>query len=214
KDCGLPPPGITSTGFANGDNTATYTCDEGHIPLSGKAEISCLASGLWETDILICQPKDCGPLPLGTLSTGFAKGGTKFPNTATYTCDEGHTPLSGNTEIFCLASGQWLTNVLICQPKDCGLPPPGILSTGFAKGGTTFPNTASYTCYVGHTPFSGKAEISCLASGLWEIDILICKPKDCGLPPPGVLSTGFANGGTTFPYTATYACDEGHTPLS
>ncbi|ESO92226.1 hypothetical protein LOTGIDRAFT_162881 [Lottia gigantea] len=219
KDCGDLPPGTLSTGKGNGrstfPNTANYTCDEGHERVSGKTEISCLASGQWETGVLVCKAKDCGPHPQGILSmVTDLEVGTTYPNIASYTCKEGHERASGQTSIRCLESGQWESDVLVCEPKDCGDLPQGTFSSGIANGGSTFSYTATYTCYEGHPPLSGKAEISCLASGLWETDILRCHTKDCGAVPPGNFSTGTAASGTTYPNKADYTCNEGHEEAS
>ncbi|ESO92262.1 hypothetical protein LOTGIDRAFT_162916 [Lottia gigantea] len=179
KDCGAVPPGNFSTGTAASGTTypneADYTCDEGHEVASGDFSIKCLESGQWDVaNILVCQAKDCGDLPPGTLSTGRVNGGSTFPNTANYTCDEGHERESGKTEISCLASGQWETDVLVCKPKYCGSIPNGFYSYGNAPD-NTFPNKAEFKCMGGFVRVSGKTEISCLASGKWETDVLVCK---------------------------------------
>ncbi|ESO93807.1 hypothetical protein LOTGIDRAFT_153277 [Lottia gigantea] len=86
--------------------------------------------------------KECGPLPQGNSSKGTVNGSTLFPNTASYTCDEGHEPVSGEPEISCLASGKWETDVLVCQlTKDCGSEPLDLVSV---VDGSSSVNSESY----------------------------------------------------------------------
>ncbi|ESO92235.1 hypothetical protein LOTGIDRAFT_233236 [Lottia gigantea] len=150
----------------------------------GKLKCNCLPGTSGE-DCTI----DCGAVPPGNFSTGTAASGTTFPNEADYTCNEGYEVASGDFSIKCLASGQWdVANILVCQAKDCGPPPEGTLSTGTVNGDSTFPNNATYTCDEGNERLSGKTVISCLASGRWETDILVCQPsKKCESLPIDVV---------------------------
>ncbi|ESO98449.1 hypothetical protein LOTGIDRAFT_159256 [Lottia gigantea] len=223
KDCGNPPPGTGSTGIASSGTTYTqtadYTCNKGYVMQSGNLQISCLVTGKWDiANILVCEFKDCGavlPSVPSAMSSGTASSGTTYKSLADYTCNTGYERQSGNIQLECLDTGKWdVANILVCEAKDCGDPPPGTESTGTASSGTTYTDTADYICNEGFVRQSGNSQIECLDTGKWDIaNILVCEPKDCGVPPPGTASTGTASSGTTYTKTASYSCNPRTTRL-
>ncbi len=102
--------------------------------------------------------------------------------------------------------------------------PNGLVST---SSGTTFMNTATYTCDDGYT-LNGVSTRTCQANGTWSLTAPTCDREcfkqnvhdsynlfsllvvDCGSlnnSTNGLVST---SSGTTFMMTATYTCNTGY----
>ncbi|NWT14300.1 APOH protein, partial [Vireo altiloquus] len=65
-----------------------------------------------------------------------------------------------------------------------------------------------YTCRPGFMPNSGQRKYTCLPSGKWAFNTLLCLPKRC--PPPPPLQNGKMDF-EEFQYqsTVTFSCDPG-----
>ena len=125
----------------------------------------------------------CGPPP--SVSNGSFRMPTSitFGGVVTYSCDAGYQ-LSGSATVTCQASGSW-SGIPICTGKSnfiltilttfqydnctvvsCGVPP-DISSGTRTFTGTTFGETAMYSCNNGFA-LAGSVTITCQASGEWE----------------------------------------------
>jgi hypothetical protein len=145
--------------------TATYSCNEGHN-LVGGATRTCQVSGSWSGTMPSCQPVSCpvlDPPDDGTVST---PGGRTYGAVATYMCSTGHNR-NGSATRTCQANGQWSGSAPTCDIVNCGNlsnPMDGTVSTA---GGTTYNQTASYSCAIGHYR-NGNATRTCQANGSWS----------------------------------------------
>ncbi|XP_064387707.1 CUB and sushi domain-containing protein 1-like isoform X3 [Halichondria panicea] len=202
--CGNPPTipngssTFTGTTF---EETATYSCENGYQS-SGSSTVTCQASGSWGT-APTCQPVPCGNPP--TIPNGSRTfTGTTFEETATYSCENGYQ-LSGSSTVTCQANGSWGT-APTCQPVLCGNPPT-IPNGSRTFTGTTFEDTATYSCENGYQS-SGSSTVTCQASGSWGT-APTCQPVPCGNPPT-IPNGSRTFTGTTFEETATYSCENGY----
>ncbi|XP_064386414.1 uncharacterized protein LOC135334960 isoform X1 [Halichondria panicea] len=219
-NCGTPPsvtnasPGTPSPDTTLGENV-TYTCVSGYEVSTGviTATATCMASGVWGP-LPTCSPVDCGSLDAPSNGAVDTSSGTTFMMTATYTCDTGYNIVGSNTTRTCGATALWTPEAPTCAPVDCGplTVPNGQVST---SSGTTFMNTAMYTCDHGYT-LNGASDRTCQvnrtcqANRTWSLTAPTCDPVDCGPlnnTPNGLVST---SSGTTFMMTATYTCNTGY----
>ncbi|XP_064387710.1 sushi, von Willebrand factor type A, EGF and pentraxin domain-containing protein 1-like isoform X5 [Halichondria panicea] len=203
--CGNPPTipngSRTFTGTTFGD-TATYSCENGY-QLSGSSTVTCQASGSWSTASTCSLRVPCGDPP--TIPNGFKTfTGTTFGETATYTCNTGYQ-LLGSSTVTCQASGSWST-APTCSPVPCGNPPT-IPNGSRTFTGTTFEETATYSCENGYQ-LSGSSTVTCQASGSWDT-APTCSPVPCGSPPT-ILNGSRTFNDTIIGETATYICDDGY----
>ncbi len=154
---------------------------------------------------------DCGSLtvPNGQVSTS---SGTTFMNTATYTCDDGYS-LNGASDRTCQANGNWDPTVPTCDREcfiiivncnltytllavDCGpltdAPINGAVDT---PSGTTFMNTATYTCNTGYALVGGTSTMTrtCQGNGMWSgTTSPTCESKDTLLTTPHKMCPSFS----------------------
>ena len=175
--------------------------------------------------------------------------GTTFGRTATYSCDTGYN-LVGDSTRTCQATGEWSGSAPTCQRMlllsnitikyvhnvfllltavDCNAlsdPANGQVSH---TAGTTFEQTATYSCDTGYN-LVGDSTRTCGAAGVWSGSeptcermlllsnmpvkyvhnvFLLSSAVDCNPlsdPANGQVSTN----GTTFGETATYSCNAGY----
>ncbi|XP_064386497.1 sushi, von Willebrand factor type A, EGF and pentraxin domain-containing protein 1-like [Halichondria panicea] len=208
-NCG-PPPSIgngspeTPTSTTLG-GMVTYTCVSGY-EVSTTAMATCMASGMWET-VPTCSPVDCGSLDALSNGAVDTSSGTTFMMTATYTCNTGYN-IVGEATRTCRADTIWTPEAPTCAPVDCGplTVPNGQVST---SSGTTFMNTATYTCDHGYN-LIGVSDRTCQANGAWSLTAPTCDPVDCG--PLNNIANGLVStsSGTTFMMTAIYTCITGY----
>ncbi|XP_064388223.1 sushi, von Willebrand factor type A, EGF and pentraxin domain-containing protein 1-like, partial [Halichondria panicea] len=163
--CGSPPsisngsPG-TPTSIIQG-GTVVYSCNSGY-QLSGSATVVCQDSGNWSPRpncLAICG----SPPSISNGSPGIPTS-TVAGGTVTYTCNNGYQ-LSGSPTVTCQANGSWTARPS-CSPISCGNPPT-IPNGSRTFTGTTFGDTAIYTCNTGYQ-LSGAATMICQASGSWS----------------------------------------------
>ncbi|KAH3851527.1 hypothetical protein DPMN_094009 [Dreissena polymorpha] len=79
-------------------------CNEG-FDLIGDSHSVCTSTGGWNTTGQVCQPLDCGPLPILSNGTAHATN-TTFGSVAIFTCDEGFN-LTGHSFTVCGSNGFW-----------------------------------------------------------------------------------------------------------
>ncbi|XP_064386419.1 uncharacterized protein LOC135334961 isoform X2 [Halichondria panicea] len=211
-DCGPPSIGNGSLGISTPGTTlggmVNYTCFSGYEVSNGvtTAMATCMASGTWEP-VPTCVAVDCGPLNPPSNGAVDTSSGTTFMMTATYTCNTGYNIVGSDTRT-CGEDKTWTPDAPTCTPVDCGplTVPTGQVST---SSGTTFMNTATYTCDHGYT-LNGTSDRICQANGTWSLAAPTCDLVDCGPLNDTAnrqVSTPF---GTTFMMTATYTCNTGY----
>ena len=197
---------------------------------------------------LLSTVVDCNALSNPTNGQ-VSTSGTTFGQTATYSCNTGYNLVGDNTRT-CQATGNWsgseptcermllLSNLpikyvnnvfLLSTVVDCNAlsdPANGQVST---TGGTTFGQTATYSCNTGYN-LVGDNTRTCGATGNWSGSAPTCERMlllsnmpnkyvhnvfllstvvDCNAlsdPANGQVSTS----GTTFGETATYSCNTGY----
>ncbi|XP_064387701.1 sushi, von Willebrand factor type A, EGF and pentraxin domain-containing protein 1-like isoform X3 [Halichondria panicea] len=206
--CGSPPsisngsPG-TPTSIIQG-GTVAYSCNTGY-QLLGSATVVCQDSGNWSPRpncLAICG----SPPPISNGSPGMPTS-TVAGGTVTYICNNGYQ-LSGSATVTCQASGSWTARPSCSpdQPGSCN-DPPTIPNGSRIFTGTTFGDTAIYTCNIGYQ-LSGAATMICQASGSWST-APTCTPVPCGSPPT-IPNGSRTFTGTIFGDTATYTCNTGY----
>ncbi|GFR58360.1 sushi, von Willebrand factor type A, EGF and pentraxin domain-containing protein 1 [Elysia marginata] len=129
-----------------------YTCDAGYnITRDNINTLDCLETespGVWFGNGEVrCERVDCGNPPLtdnGTVSTE----GTKYNDTATYTCNFGYRAAAGDSERKCSSHGTWSGSELECEVWNCE-PPPDVANSTVHYTSLTFNSTALYTCDAG-----------------------------------------------------------------
>ena len=128
-----------------------------------------------------CFQVDCGTPPDLTNGNIVANVGTKYEDTATVTCDEGHTLVPDKPTLTCLTNGTW-SNVGTCDPVVCvTLPQPdhGKLST--TETGQVYEDEITIICNAGYTiKGTDQREVvsRCLADKTWSNNAS-CEPINC-----------------------------------
>ncbi|XP_070536067.1 uncharacterized protein [Ptychodera flava] len=108
----------------------------------------------------------------------------------TILCDPGYE-LSSNTQISCLATGQWdIDPTTLCQPRECpSLPVPAHTTTESCPQPTVYGIACIHRCVVGYVIQSGDEDRMCQGDGSWSGDDLVCQIQQC--PPLAAPENGF-----------------------
>ncbi|XP_077973714.1 sushi, von Willebrand factor type A, EGF and pentraxin domain-containing protein 1-like isoform X2 [Styela clava] len=208
--CGEP--GTPKHGYYNGtiytyQEIVEYGCDVGY-DLVGTQTLRCQATAGWDGTPPICEPVDCGRLPL------IKHGELEFEDTilgeeAIYSCVLGYY-MEGNPVIECMSSGKWShPQPPICLPVDCGkLVAP--MNGSLKATGHVFKHTANYSCSPGYD-LVGESSIECLSNASWSSMPPSCQPVDCGVL--GIVENSEIISdelGTTFLSRRKYECNIGY----
>ncbi|XP_046367076.2 uncharacterized protein LOC124142560 isoform X2 [Haliotis rufescens] len=210
-DCSSPP--VVANAVAITDNTtlnstAVYRCSPGFTRVSGSTNITCLATGVWETPFTECVV-DCG-LPPQVTNTNRTYTSTLINSTTEYTCVDGTAHASGSTQVMCQSDGSWTTPDISCL-VDCGLPPQ-VTNTNRTYTSTLINSTTEYTCVDGTAHHSGSTQVTCQSDGSWTTPDISCL-VDCSSPPV-VANTVAITDNTTLNSTAVYICTPGFTHVN
>ncbi|XP_064386420.1 receptor-type tyrosine-protein phosphatase kappa-like [Halichondria panicea] len=211
-NCTLPPPGNNaSPGQPSStvyQGSVTYTCNTGYWISTAvtTATATCMANRMWEP-VLACTAVDCNDIPAPSNGTVNTSSGTTFMMNATYTCNTGYNIVGEDTQT-CEANRMWTPEAPTCAPVDCGplTVPNGQVNT---TSGTTFMNTATYTCDDGYN-LNRVSDRTCQANGTWSLTAPTCDPVDCGSLNNTANGSVDTSSGTTFMMTATYTCNPGY----
>ncbi|XP_052795625.1 sushi, von Willebrand factor type A, EGF and pentraxin domain-containing protein 1-like [Mya arenaria] len=186
-------------------STLTYICDPGHF-LVGDENRTCQSNRLWTGTNSTCKPKDCGSF--NTPANGQASTSITLYNTHVhFTCYFGYR-INGNITIICTEDGTWSNNPPTCEVVDCDIPPPLLNGAYTTPNGTTYLQTATFSCNNGYD-FVGTSDRQCLVNGSWSSVHQFCMIKDCG-PLVSPQNGNVLVGNTTYGEIATYTCDFGH----
>ncbi|XP_035699262.1 complement factor H-like isoform X1 [Branchiostoma floridae] len=160
--------------YENGEN-CTYTCRNGYARVSGDSVITC-ENGNWSGTPLTCEYTGCEWPP---FTSGSRRRGCWWPyengENCTYTCQEGHSRVSGDSTITCV-DGSWSGTPLECQrTSGCDPPPRRFGSWGprdcrwpYVEG-----ETCRFQCQWGWEQQSGETTTTC-TGGQWTGDPLVC----------------------------------------
>ncbi|CAC5399785.1 CSMD [Mytilus coruscus] len=105
---------ISQTGDMYGD-TCYYTCDIGHVLVSGNLTRTCLIDGTWDNSSPVCNVIRCQTPFVNSGSTLISQTGDMYGDTCYYTCDIGHVLVSGNLTRTCLIDGTWDNSSPVCN---------------------------------------------------------------------------------------------------
>uniref|UniRef100_A0A8C6K5I2 Beta-2-glycoprotein 1 n=1 Tax=Melopsittacus undulatus TaxID=13146 RepID=A0A8C6K5I2_MELUD len=167
-----------------------YTCRPGFIPNNGQRKYTCLPTGKWPLNTLLCLPKRCptiGPLPNGKID---------------------FVDLHYQTRCSCYSSNNLTLKLLFpcafpavtCAPPS--LPEFSVLSYRRSKPGNVshFLDTITFEC-VPPLALIGNETATCMANGNWS-SIPECRVVTCPTP------TGIENGFFEFVVRRTYHYNE------
>lgn len=196
-------------------HSATYSCRRGYR-LQGPEILKCLVSGEWDASPPTCVQISCThPQP---IENGFVEGQEhSFGVTIFYSCFPGFQ-LVGQDHLTCEESG-WSSQVPVCVPSDCGLPPhidfgeyvrvseTDMLSSpmdlNFLQG-----SVIEYRCLKGYD-LNSSTRLMCEENGTWNGTAPQCVPAECESPSNpehgGVNVTDTSMGSM-----AQYFCEEGY----
>ncbi|XP_075025547.1 beta-2-glycoprotein 1 isoform X1 [Calonectris borealis] len=180
-----------------------YTCRPGFVPNNGQRKYTCLPTGKWPLNTLLCLPKRCpspGPLQHGKID--FID--LHYQSSISFSCEPGYN-LVGTRTSQCMADGKWSGTFPQCQPVTCAppsLPEFGVLSYRRLKPGniSNFLDTITFEC-VPPLALIGNETATCMANGNWS-SIPECKVVTCPTP------TGIENGFIEFAVRRTYHYNE------
>ncbi|NWX84569.1 APOH protein, partial [Nothoprocta pentlandii] len=178
-----------------------YSCRPGFVPNNGQTKYSCLPTGRWPLNTLLCLPKRCptpGPLQNGKIDfTDF-----HYQSTISFSCDPGYN-LVGTRTSQCTAEGKWTGALPQCIPVTCAppaLPELGVLSYKTPRKVFTFMDTITFEC-VPPLAVIGNETATCMANGNWS-SIPECRTVTCATP------TGIENGFLNFAVRRIYYYNE------
>ena len=202
-DDGWANEGGVSTGTCNVEIKDCMTpgvCVNGDCNDSGPSVVCTCDAGWKGTACNIAE--DCGTPPNAPDDATSTVNGTGYNETTDYVCNPGY---SGGSEVLtCGDDENWspAAPTLTCTIRDCmGLAAPTNGSVDMS-GGTTFGETATYSCDSGYS-LSGSTTRMCDATGSWSGSAPTCEEiADC-LPNPCL------NGGscTEDPGSGNYTCN-------
>ncbi|XP_066188445.1 beta-2-glycoprotein 1 isoform X1 [Sylvia atricapilla] len=180
-----------------------YTCRPGFMPNNGQRKYTCLPTGKWAFNTLLCLPKRCPPPPpLQNGKMDFEE--FQYQSSVTFSCDPGYN-LVGSRTSQCMADGKWTGAFPQCQPVTCAppsLPEFGVLSYRRLSPGNVshFLDTILFEC-VPPLALIGNETATCMANGSWS-SIPVCKVVTCPTP------IGIENGFIEFAVRRTYHYNE------
>jgi len=187
-------------------SNAVYTCSSGYRTTDPLVRV-CNPDGSWTGSPPTCVGIPCAPLTaVPSAQVTFLNTG-RFPDTATYKCDDGFSSADALTRT-CLADGSWSGTAPRCAGNTCQSLPAIAFGTVKSSNSNKFPSKAAYTCNDGFSTTDPTSR-DCLPDGSWSGMAPTCQGVVCAtLSKPDTASIQLTNGGR-FPATATYVCDAG-----
>lgn len=181
-------PPITDFDFKNGVVNATtftyqslvyFTCYEGYTLEGTSNTLKCRANGTWDAYLPNCNIVKCPKLQ--QLPSGFVDSpSNEFGQTAYFFCEKGFE-LIGSESIECMSSGNWTSNIPVCEKKSCGHPRK-IENGEFTNNNETiyYGETVVYSCNFGFS-LVGVNALTCTDDGSFDMLAPICSRIPC--PP-------------------------------
>ncbi|XP_064624477.1 CUB and sushi domain-containing protein 3-like [Lineus longissimus] len=190
----------------NYSSTATYTCDDG-FQLKGDGVRECRSTGNWSGETPICQETRCGSPGLVADGSVDVSDENKIGSKATYTCGDGFK-LIGTSERQCLRTGNWSSDIPVCETIRCGAPPLLVNDNVSLSDDDKIGSKATYTC-DNSFKLIGTPERRCLKTGNWSGETPICQEILCGSPGAPANASVFLSDGDRMTSKAMYTCDDG-----
>ncbi|XP_019647923.1 PREDICTED: LOW QUALITY PROTEIN: sushi, von Willebrand factor type A, EGF and pentraxin domain-containing protein 1-like [Branchiostoma belcheri] len=203
KEC--PPLQVPNNGGMSGTyfvgDQMTFTCNPGY-DLNGDAMLTCWGHKQWSGTPPTCDRVSCPAL--SQPANGQMNGNNLFGDQVTFACDLGYS-LNGSISRTCQADGTWSGVQPVCNSLRCQtLASP---AHGTVAGGSTFGDTATYSCDTGYEAVGGTPVRMCMASLTWSGTQPSCNKISC------VSLSSPVNGGITgsnqYGDTVTYDCSTG-----
>jgi len=149
-----------------------YNCSTGYN-LTFDLPLMCLSNGSWNGSSPECKLVTCSP-PVMPANGSYApiNATYNYADEVEFSCRLGFDRYGPNT-LYCNATGQWSEDSPVCQIKDCGnltIPANGQV---WHAAGTTFGQSANYSCDEGYT-LNGTDTRTCNESGNWTLEAPHC----------------------------------------
>lgn len=186
KSCDIPPHFANSYyDWPDSDHigaTVSYHCISSYVLKSPKSTLTCLEVGSWSNDLIECEDERaiaCPHPPEVENSTLTVISYVKQMGGAVYKCKEGYhmtnvRALASYVELDCQGDGQWVGELINCQPVDCGQPP-SVANADIIPNATTVGSIISYNCLLGFRhPVANSMSKSCLSNGSWSEEVVEC----------------------------------------
>uniref|UniRef100_A0A8B9PFW5 Beta-2-glycoprotein 1 n=1 Tax=Apteryx owenii TaxID=8824 RepID=A0A8B9PFW5_APTOW len=167
-----------------------YTCRPGFVPNSGQRRYTCLPTGRWPLNTLLCLRKwnEVNPVPRFHVIL--------LMTTVRWCLFVFSYNLVGTRTSQCMADGKWSGSLPQCQRMSVTCAPPslsefGVLSYRRLKPGnvSTFLDTITFEC-LPPLALIGNETATCMANGNWS-GIPECRSVTC--PTPTGIENGFIN---------------------
>ncbi|KAL4240085.1 Coagulation factor 5/8 C-terminal domain [Mactra antiquata] len=161
--------------------TSVYIQCEHYARLDGPSYVNCTQTGEWSAYPTQCNVITCNDVPV--LQNGMIEytSNKYLGSFVKYSCNHGYQ-LNGSQHRYCdfdiiLNTAVWTGQHPSCQVVDCGFPPDVQYGTQTFDE-TTYDKTTSYTCIHGYR-MVGSGIKTCLASGLWSTNVILCIEDTC-----------------------------------
>lgn len=176
----------------HGVTTASWRCNEGYAPLSGRLTRTC-SGGNWVGAPVVCA-RTCGAAPVAPVHSFLAqKNKTHHVLGADvhYKCKPGWRPKLGEGEgdsiLFCLHTGRWSARPAACEPATCSAPPTvagAEIATDREMRTSWWPHgtTVKYRCMgkaANAIQMVGKDTLKCHGQGVWGVPPACAQLKPC-----------------------------------
>ncbi|XP_051780778.1 complement receptor type 2-like isoform X1 [Erpetoichthys calabaricus] len=125
-----------------------------------------------------------------------------------YECIPGNNRVRGTYGITCTGSS-WSVPSLICERKNCGIPPELYNGEYEITEGTEFGATATAKCHEGYIIEGRDYHLTCGADGHWFGDSLVCDRVVCHILPEIKNGSHDSMGRVQYGSVVTYNCNPG-----
>lgn len=185
----------TSTGIAIGTR-CQFTCQAGY-DLIGSAVLECVSPGQWSATVPICQQRQgCTAINVANaqpvIGNGCTLNSVPIGSACSISCAAGYR-LIGQSNQFCLSTGQWSSTMPTCAVIVPGCNPFQVPNAEIIGNGcmttTSVPIGTSclVRCFNGYV-LTGDSQLICLATTQWS-----APPPSCQLGSIGCLPLSINN---------------------
>ncbi|XP_030062613.1 P-selectin [Microcaecilia unicolor] len=197
------------------NSSCSFSCDEGFL-LIGAETVLCTASADWTAPAPTCKVKQCKPLTLPDQALRSCRdpiGAFSYLSVCEFSCELGFI-LNGSARLQCTASGQWTTELPICQGVQCEplvAPAHGGISCSHILGVFQYNSSCSFGCAEGFF-INGPDSVLCMVSGDWTAPAPPCKAVSCEALQPAVrgkMHCSHPLGNFSYLSTCEFSCEEG-----
>ncbi|XP_051952178.1 P-selectin isoform X2 [Xyrauchen texanus] len=199
------------------NSSCQFQCATGY-KLEGAQRLHCLASGLWNNALPVCQVVQCLPI---TDNSGVWRVNCTHPlsmnsynSSCEFKCEEGFV-LEGSTTVRCDQNGHWTDKTPTCKVVTCDpllAPTMGHLTCADPLGKFSFHSSCNVSCKEGYR-LRGKIQLTCLRDGTWSAPTPSCEAVACNpltTPGKGHLTCADPLGKFSFRSSCNATCEEGY----